>query len=197
MPVTATTNFSSHPKQKLNWKTTKSFTSRSALASGARYGQLFIPQPLRGLVKWRSGAMINSTKQTVPWKHHTALPVNKFPELNGTSVYLKPHEPFHDLLWVSYFFKIPIPIVTWFIPTFSFRFSNHKPAGISFLPPTYATSTDHITILFDDLSIWWEDQIIKLPTMLFSPTSCYFLPFTHKYSPQHSLLKYFLCTFIP
>jgi hypothetical protein len=49
MPLTATTNFSSRPKQELNCKTTKSFTSRSALASGARYGQLFVPQSLSGL----------------------------------------------------------------------------------------------------------------------------------------------------
>jgi hypothetical protein len=49
MPLTATTNVSSHSKQKLNCKTTKSFSSRSALASGATYDQLFVPLSLRGL----------------------------------------------------------------------------------------------------------------------------------------------------
>ena len=116
--------------------------------------------------------MITSTKQTVPRKQHTALPVNKFPELYGTNAYFKPHEPFHDLCWVSYFFEIHFHIITPFIPTFSFRFSNHKPTGI------YATCADHITILFKDPNIWWEVQIMKLFIIQFSPTFCYFLPFT-------------------
>ena len=145
----------------------------------------------------RFGEMINFTKQTVPRKQHTAMPVNKFPELYGTNAYLKPHEPFHDLIWVSYYFKIHFHIITAFIPAFSFRFSNHEPTGISFLPSMYATCANHITILFKDPDIWCEVQIKKLLIMQFSPTFCYFVPFTYKYSPQHSLLIYFLCTFVP
>ena len=122
MPLTATTNFSFHSKQDLNWKTTKSFTSTSAFASGAMYGQPFIHQS-RGMVNWLTPRSKTSHRCSILLCQSTdslkcmALVVST----------LRHMKPVHDLLRVSYFSKIHLHITIPFIPTFSFRFSNHKP----------------------------------------------------------------------
>ena len=46
-------------------------------------------------------------------------------------------------------------------------------------------------------NIWWAVQIIKFPTMYFSPLPCYLVHLYPKCSPQHPIVEHRRTTFLP
>jgi hypothetical protein len=64
--------------------------------------------------------------------------------------------------------------------------------NVFFISPVRATCPDHAV---DHLNNnWWRIQIMKLLTVQFSPPSCHSLSLRSKCSPQHRVLKHFLCS---
>jgi hypothetical protein len=54
----------------------------------------------------------------------------------------------------------------------------------------YMPCPSHPPLLDRSNYTWRRVQVMKLPIMQFSPTSCHFISLRSKYSPQHHILKH-------
>jgi hypothetical protein len=71
-----------------------------------------------------------------------------------------------------------------FVP---FRFSDQNYLNISHVSHLrYMSFLSHPPRIYRLYNFWWHVQIMKLLTMLFSLSSCHFLPLVSKYFPQLS-----------
>jgi len=99
----------------------------------------------------------------------------------------------------SYFPKIHSNIIYPSMPVSSkwslpFQFSNQNTVYISHLfQACYMPCSSHPWVDHPN-NIWWSVQVRKLLTMQSSPASSHFLLLRCKCSPQHPVLKHYICS---
>jgi hypothetical protein len=92
---------------------------------------------------------------------------------------------------------LPTYVLVFVVVSFLLAFSP-IPYIYSSSPHSYYTpSPSHPPWLDHSNYTWGRVQVIKLLIMQFSPTSCHFVSFRSKYSPQHSVLKHPHSVFLP
>ena len=82
----------------------------------------------------------------------------------------------------------------WFL---SLRFPQQYPVYTPFPPPHALYAPPISSRFYQPKNIGWAVNIMKLPIMYFSPITCYLVPLSPKYSPQHPILKHPQPSFLP